>query len=218
MKHALPLLIIFTCQNLFSQKFGIGGSVKTELNYYLSNSNSEQILQKKSTQQLEVAIGLYSFAQLSQHWFTDIAVSASKSNFQLNYTEGNAQFTQANIRNCELDLGLNYIFNPNSRGIKLYAFAGPQLLFRRWGEETFINRVLDNAYWPDFRIQGQAGLGIRMPAGQHQFLQLFTGLRYSGRKHVIYDTPINQVYLGCNFGFTFQGSSRDRYRKCPTEF
>lgn len=218
MKHAVPLLILITCQNLYSQKFGIGGTFKTELNYYTSNSNTEQTLQKKSAQQLQLALGLYSFAQLSEHWFTDLSVSASRSNFQLNYTEGNAQFTQATIRNCEFDLGLNYIVNPNSRGIKLYAFAGPQLLFRRWGEETFINRVLDNAYWPDFRVQGQAGLGIRIPSGQQHFLQLYSGLRYSGIKKVIYDTPINQVYLGCNFGIAFQGSSRDRYRKCPTEF
>ncbi|MFM6982963.1 MAG: hypothetical protein ACKOXF_02445 [Chitinophagaceae bacterium] len=218
MKLAISLISLVLFQNVNSQTFGIGGSIKTELNYFSSNNNSEQTLQKNSTKQLQLALGLYSFAKLSEHWFTDLAVSASRSNFQLNYKEGNAQFTQASIRNCEVDLGLSYIFNPNSRGIKLYAFAGPQLLFRRWGEETFINRVLDNAYWPDFRVQGQAGLGIRIPSGQQHFLQLFSGLRYSGRKQVIYDTPINQVYLGCNFGFAFKGSSRDRYKKCPTEF
>lgn len=218
MKLAITFISLVLFQNVNSQTFGIGGSIKTELNYFSSNNNSEQTLQKQNSKQIHAAIGLYSFAHFNQHWFADVAVSASRSNFQLNYLEGNARMTEASIRNCEIDLGLNYLFNPSSRGAKLYAFAGPQLLFRRWGEETFVNRVIDNSYWPDFRVQGQAGLGCRIQTGQRHFLQVFTGLRYSGRKQIIYDTPINQVYLGCNFGFTIQGSSKDRYRKCPTEF
>ncbi len=218
MKLAIVIIGLLVSQTVYSQRYGLGGSIKTELNYFSSNNNSEQSLQRQTSKQVQVAIGVYGFAQFNQHWFADAAISASRSTFQLNYLEGNARMTEASIRNCEIDLGLNYLFNPNSRGAKLYAFAGPQLLFRRWGEETFINRVIDNAYWPDFRVQGQAGLGCRIPTGQHNFLQIFTGLRYSGRKQIIYDTPINQVYIGCNFGFNIQGNSKDRYRKCPTEF
>ncbi len=198
--------------------FGIGGLVKLELNAYSSNKHTESVMERYYTAAPSLALGGYGYAQMSKRWFVDLAVSASRATYNLNYKAGNAQFTSADIRLCAIDLGLNYILNPKSRGIKLYAFAGPQLLIRRWGEENFVNRILDNAYWPNNRLLMQTGLGCRLPAGDKHFIQIFSGLRFSGQQRVVYDTPINQWYIGSSIGFTIKARHRDRYLKCPAEF
>lgn len=198
--------------------FGIGALLKMASNAYSSNKQTESVKERYYTAAPTLGLGGYGYAQLHKRCFVDLAVSASRATYNLNYKEGNAQFTTADIRFCAIDLGLNYILNPNSRGTQLYAFAGPQLLVRRWGEENFINRILDNAYWPNSRWQMQTGLGIRIRTGDKHFVHIFSGLRFSDHQKVVYDTPINQWFIGSSIGFKIKAKHRDRYLKCPAEF
>jgi len=220
MKALVLLLTLTPYMHSLGQNssFGLGAIVKMEFNAYASNKQTESIVERYNTSMPGIGIGGYAYAQMNKRWFADIAISSTRARYEVNFQEGNAQLSSADIRLCAIDFGLNWIINPNSRGPKQYAFAGPQLLIRRWGEETFINRVLDNSYWPDTRLQVQTGLGCRLPAGDRHFIQLFSGIRFSGDKQVIYDTPINQWFIGSSIGFRITGKSRDRYQKCPTEF
>src|SRR5574343_25577 len=220
MKTLVVSLVIFQSLYCFAQErhYGIGALVKMEFNAYSSNKQTESVKERYYTSAPALGLGGYGYAQMNKRWFVDLAVSASRANYNLNYTEGNAQFTSADIRLCAIDLGLNYILNPNSRGTQVYAFAGLQLLIRRCGEENFVNRILDNAYLPNIRLQMQTGLGCRLKTGDNHFIQIFSGLRFSGNQKVIYDTPINQWYIGSSIGFRINAKSRDRYLKCPAEF
>jgi hypothetical protein len=163
------------------------------------------------------AAGLYAAARISKRWFIDASVLLSRASYSPAFIRDNAEFMSADIRFTQMNLCLNMELNPGAQKVNFFVFGGLQMLYRRWGEENYINHVIDRSYWPVTRFMPQAGLGARCALGT-SYLQPFIGLRYAAEQQLVYDTSMNQVFTGLVWCFGIKGKTRDRYSKCPTDF
>ena len=216
------VLIFFFCilnqLHLVSQsEFTFGLIGKLEFNKF--NTINDNVLNTQMSSSPQIAFGFNSSKSISKRIFLDASVLLSRAKYNLNYNQDYSQMINADIRFTQINLNLNYIINPRSEKIKLYLFAGVQNLYRRWGEENYINSILANSYWPNNRIQTQFGIGARMYSlNSNLFIQPFAGLRFNGNQQIIYDTPNNQFFTGVVIGIKHTKNKKNNYNKCPTEF
>jgi hypothetical protein len=196
-------------------RFGLIG--KLEFNR-LKIENTDNVAQVKYQPGAMGAGGLYTAVNLGQRWFLDASVLLSRAKYTVNYSRLNSTFIDADVRFTEMNLNLNLILNPNSENVHLFLFGGGQLLYRRWGEERFINNVIDKSYWPSSRFMAQAGLGAKCAIGNGFYLQPFAGFRYALEQQLVYDASMNQVFAGLVLCYGIKGKPKNRYNKCPTDF
>ncbi len=216
----ISLVFLFSFLNLKAQSefnFGIVG--KLEINKFNSIQSNDMMLTKTYHTNPQLAYGLYISKSLNKRFFLDGSVLLSRAKYDLNYISNTSTFINADIRLTEVNLNINYTINPNNENTKWFLFAGIQNLYRRWGEENYINSVLSNSYWPSNRIQYQTGFGTRFYLNNSKlFFQPFAGIRLNPKKEIIYDTENNQIFIGLVIGFKRIKNNKNRYNKCPTEF
>jgi hypothetical protein len=167
---------------------------------------------------LKGGLGLYTAVNLNRYWFIDASVLLSRAKYSPDYTRGNTVFMDADVRFTQVNLCLNLVLNPRSERANVFLFGGAQLLYRRWGEERYVNDVVANSYWPVTRILTQAGLGVKLAAGRSYYLQPFAGFRYATEQQLVYDASMNQVFVGLVVCKGIKGKPKNRYNKCPTGF
>lgn len=192
---------------------------KAEFNRYNAmgvTGGMQQVYAKK----VQPAIGLYSAMDLGRHVFLDASVALSRARYAPNYMQDQVVFTDADIRFTEANININLVLNPRSDKANVFVFGGIQSLYRRWGEERYINGIIANSYWQAVRNMLQAGLGVKCHAGNDFYLQPFLGIRYAGAPQLVYDVRVNQVYFGLVLmkGAEWHHRHRNRYSGCPAAF
>lgn len=221
MKHFAHILYLWISlpiltANAQKQAFRLGIIGKMEFNR-LKIENASRQTETVYEPGAHGAAGLYAAAMISKRWFIDASVLLSRASYTPVYISDRAEFTSADIRFTQMNLCLNMELNPAAKKVHFFLFGGVQMLYRRWGEEMYINAVIDRSYWPATRFMPQAGLGARCALG-NTYLQPFMGLRYAAEQQLVYDTSMNQVFTGLVWCFGINGKTRDRYSRCPAEF
>lgn len=189
--------VVLSAQGEF--RFGIIGKVESNR---LKIENTDNLTEVKNQPGVQGAGGLYAAFKLNRYWFLDASVLLSRAKYTVNYSRLSATFMDADVRFTQTNLNLNLVLNPNSERIQLFLFGGTQLLYRRWGEERFVQHVLDHSYWPAARLMLQGGLGTKIEVGEHcvrgphLYLQPFAGFRYLPSQNLVYDVSVNQVFAG----------------------
>lgn len=220
MKQTMILLSLVLYQLSYSQdtKFGIGVIAKAGVNQYKSTDGSETVFSTYRSDYLQTGLGFHSYYNVSKKWMVDASLLFSRAKYQPELRQGVATFRSADIRFTELYVNLNYFLNSEEKKTRWFVYGGTQLLFRRWGIERYVNKVIPQSYWPDFRWQFQTGFGCKINLNNHKYLMPFMGIRLSDTKTLIYDTRMNQIFIGTALGLNFKGGKKDRYKKCPSEF
>lgn len=225
MKHfARCVLIGVICfyspgSNAQGTEFRWGLVAKAEFNRYNAmgiTGDMRQVYAKKA----QPAMGVYSALDVGRRFFIDASVLLSRARYAPNYTEDKMVFMDADIRFTEISINLNLVLNPRSDKANVFVFGGVQSLYRRWGEERYVNGIIANSYWQGMRNMLQAGLGVKCAVGNACYIQPFMGIRYAGTPQLVYDVRLNQVYLGLVVmkGAGCHKHHRNRYSRCPTDF
>lgn len=202
--------------------FSYGIIDKLELNRSKSFNGQNEGSVKNQTP-VKNAFGIYVAKSISNRMSIDASFVSSRATYSVNYKSDNAVFKNADIRFFEANLNANLILNPNATNNYFFVFGGLQYLQRNWGEERFINTVIPNTYWPASRTMIQTGLGMKFYLGKHcvrdndNVIQPFVGMRFIKDKYVVYDTPLNQLFIGVVL--THEIKSPDgKNRGCKNEF
>lgn len=142
-------------------------------------------------------------------------VHLSRAKYMVNYQDNSSQFLDADIRFTEWDIHLCALLNKTGT-YRPYIGLGPELLFRRWGEERYINSIIPGTYWPNLRVSAQAVAGLLMGNPGEKWLNVYAGLNLNPNKNLPYDTFINQVFLGLSVGksIEFKRNKRASRKKC----
>jgi len=164
------------------------------------------------------AVGAYISQSLGKRFFMDFSLLLSRAKYDVGYKIANVEMVSADIRFTQFNANLNYIINPKAYNTKVFAFGGIQYLYRRWGEENYINDVIANSYWPTNRIQTQMGIGAKIYSTSSLVFQPFVGMRMNNKKQLIYDTQNNQLFIGFILGIKSVKTKKRNYNKCPNSF
>ncbi len=220
MKQTMIMLSLMFYQLGHSQetKFGIGVIAKAGMNQYRTTNGSENTFATYRSDYIQTGLGFHSYYHLYKNWMVDGSLLFSRAKYQPDLIQGIATFRSADIRFTEFNVNLNYFLNSDDKKTRWFVYTGAQLLFRRWGIERYVNKVIPQSYWPDFRWQYQTGFGCKIHLNNHKYLMPFMGIRLSDTKTLIYDTRMNQIFIGAALGLNFKGGNKDRYKKCPSEF
>lgn len=215
------ILIIFyllITQVHAQSEFTYGVISKLEFNKFKTNFQSESIVKNEIQTTPMPAIGAYISQSLGNKLFMDFSLLISRAKYDVGYKIANVEMVKADIRFTQFNANLNYIVNPKAYKTKLYAFGGVQNLYRRWGEENYINEVIANSYWPTNRLQTQLGLGAKIYSNSSIIFQPFVGLRMNNKNQLIYDTQNNQIFMGIVIGIKAIKNKKRNYNKCPRAF
>lgn len=224
MKHfarCIGMGIIWLCwlgQGARAAEFRWGLAARAEFNRYIAMGVAGDMRQVYA-QKAQPAVGLYSALDLGRRFFIDASVLLGRARYAPNYTEDKVVFMDADIRFTQVNISLNLVLNPGSEKASVYLFGGVQSLYRRWGEERYTNGIIANSYWQRTRNMLQAGVGVKCNIGKC-YLQPFAGIRYAGAPQLVYDTRVNQVYIGLIVmkGAQWHRHHRSRYNRCPADF
>ena len=219
MKILFTLIHICLLQGLYAQyrefRYGLIGKMEFNRLKIENSENRPEVVYESGAKPAE---GIYAAINLRKHWFMDASVLLSRAKYTADYTRAGSTFIDADIRFTQCNLNLNLVLNPDRGKVQVFLFGGGQLLYRRWGEERYINDIVSRSYWPSTRVMAQAGIGFKCAVGRNYYLQPFAGLRYAADQQLVYDASVNQVFAGLVICHGIKGKKKNRYSKCPVEF
>jgi hypothetical protein len=117
-----------------------------------------------------------------------------------------------------MDVRLNQFIFQNKNHSGLYVSAGIQNLYRRWGEENYINDIVPNTYWPNNRLVYSLGLGYNSNFKKNSF-RLLVGSNYNPSIDTVYDVKWYQHHFSIilTINKPIKGKSKMQ-SSCPNQF
>lgn len=217
MKSLIIMFYICMPYKMYADEFRYGILLKLENNKGIGfNSDGSSLIQRQKP--MNLAGGIYTAYGIGKRVFFDASLNLTRAKYIVNYVDGNSQFLDADVRKTELDLHVNVILNPDQK-VCFYIGTGIEWQFRRWGEERYMNSIIQGTYWPDSRIVYQNVAGLFIKTSQGTGIQLFAGLNYNPEKLVIYDTEWNQTFVGMTITRNIQIKGINKINKsCPQNF
>jgi len=219
MKHYLILLYITACYLAAqAQSLQLGLLAKEEMNI-ISIQNQGDVAAKSQMQRMQLpAWGIGAWKFIGNHVGLHGSVLLSRAYYNVNYSNGAAVFSDADIRFTQSNLTLEYYFGTIANALRPFLFGGAQHLYRRYGTESFRNAVIANSYWPTSRLQGQWGVGLKISDNDLLGIRIFGGLRYNFDKQLVYDKKMNQIFAGISVSWAIKDGAKKPGSRCPDFF